>query len=287
MLNPLKNSTHISVLIVPDGQNRTFGFRLHATFCKVFALLALLCLAGVVFGIVTYLRVARLALQTDRLKNENEFLRHENAKVLQLQKTLYEMEEIDFRLRTMAGLRVGAEVEGSSEESIPKDQVVQHVAQRGDQSLPVHMKVRTHADVGALDSSDWSETTSRTRPNLWPVQGWVTAEFNLSTGPLGRKHTGIDIAAPTDTPVKAAADGIVIFVGWTEDLGHLILIQHDSVFSTRYGHNSRVLVHQGEKVRRGQTIAFVGSSGRSSAPHLHFEIWKDGRPVNPRWLLLK
>lgn len=285
--NLLKKSKYISVLIVPDGDNRTFGFRLNATLCKVVFVFGILCLGAVIIGVVTYWKVAHLALQADRLKKENEFLSQENSKVIHLQKTVYEMKEIDHRLKMLAGVGAGADVQTSSEEGNLEGDTFQHSAQRREPSSLGSRRARTYAYADTVGTSDQPDTLSPTRPNLWPVQGWVTAEFNLTTGPFGRKHTGIDIAAPTDTPVKATADGIITFAGWTEDLGNLVMIQHDPVFSSRYGHNSRILVHQGEHVRKGQTIAFVGSSGKSSASHLHFEIWRDGRPVNPRQYLLR
>ena len=287
LIERFRNTRHFSVLIVPDGDNRTFGFRVHSFTCILIAFMGILIVSGVVFGVITYWKVSHLALQADRLKKENDFLLRENAKVLQLQQSLYEMKEIDYRLRVMAGMEEETAGQTSEENTASKGNGIQHMARWVNDYGYGGMESDQYADGGTHVSSVLSEPSLQARPSLWPVQGWVTAEFGFNVGPLGGKHTGIDIAAPSDTPVKASADGVVTFVGWTEKLGNLIMIQHNSVFSTRYGHNSRVLVGQGEWVRRGQTIAFIGSSGRSSAPHLHFEIWKDGHPVNPREYLMR
>ncbi|UCE17434.1 MAG: M23 family metallopeptidase [Gemmatimonadota bacterium] len=231
--------------------------------------------------------MARTAYKVEILERENRHLRRENSKVLQLQKTLYEMKEIDHRLRRMAGTRIESDSLAIEEKTPLSSGQLLQLAQKMDVGIPHEMSEEWYSEKVPDRIFDISEEWLRTTPNLWPVQGWVSAEFNVNVGPLGRRHTGIDIAAPSDTPVRAAADGIVTFVNWTHDLGNLVMIQHDAFVSTRYGHNSRVLVRQGERVRKGQTIAFVGNSGRSSAPHLHFEIWKEGSPVNPREYLLR
>jgi murein DD-endopeptidase MepM/ murein hydrolase activator NlpD len=287
LLNLFKKGRHFSVLVIPDGDDRTFNFRLSSTWCKVVCIVGALCVTGVVFITVNFWGMARSAYRMEILERENRLLRRENSKVLQLQKTLYEMKEIDHRLRRIAGTRIESDSQAVEEEaSFNSDQLWQ-IAQKMDVGIPREMSEEGYPEKSPNHLFDISEEWLRATPNLWPVQGWVSAEFNVNVGPLGRRHTGIDIAAPSDSPVRAAADGLVTFVSWTHDLGNLIMIQHDAFISTRYGHNSRVLVWQGERVRKGQTIAFVGNSGRSSAPHLHFEIWKDGSPVNPRRYLLR
>ena len=100
------------------------------------------------------------------------------------------------------------------------------------------------------------------------------------------KHLGIDIAGKKGTPVRAAADGVVLFANWTDDLGNLIIINHLNNFLTYYGHNQVLLKRERGSVKKGEIIALLGSSGKSTAPHLHFEIWKDGMPVDPQEYLI-
>jgi len=125
------------------------------------------------------------------------------------------------------------------------------------------------------------------KPTAWPVAGFVTGEFVVGQQARGiTPHLGIDIAAPTDTPVLSPADGVVARVGVEEFLGNFVEIQHGLGYLTVYGHCSRIAVGKGAKVDAGQIIAYVGQSGRSSAPHLHYEIWKQGEAVDPRELLV-
>ncbi len=95
-------------------------------------------------------------------------------------------------------------------------------------------------------------------------------------------HLAIDIAAKRGDPIKATSDGEVILAAWQPGYGKLIVLEHGWGFMTRYGHCSKILVKQGQKVKRGQTIGLVGSTGYATAPHLHYEIWKNGCAQNPK-----
>ena len=112
----------------------------------------------------------------------------------------------------------------------------------------------------------------------YPARGKITSGF----GRRGQKnHNGIDIALPTGTPVKAADGGTVTFSGRQGTYGYLVIIDHGEGYTSYYGHNSKNLVSKGDKVHKGQTIALSGNTGRSTGPHLHFEVRKFGVPVNP------
>jgi murein DD-endopeptidase MepM/ murein hydrolase activator NlpD len=102
-----------------------------------------------------------------------------------------------------------------------------------------------------------------------------------------KNHLGLDIAAAYDSRIKATGPGIVTFSGWKDDFGNLVEIDHGYGFVTRYGHCSRIIVNKGDLVERSQTIAYVGSSGRSSAPHVHFELLKDGKHTDPLIFIYK
>lgn len=122
-----------------------------------------------------------------------------------------------------------------------------------------------------------------------PVEGWVTSVFGFRVSPFtgaNSSHQGIDIAAPIGTPVLAPADGVVIFSGVKDAYGKFLMIAHGYGVVTRYGHNSELLVKVGQKVSKGDQIAAVGDTGRSTGPHLHYEIWVNGRVVNPNRYLL-
>jgi len=127
-------------------------------------------------------------------------------------------------------------------------------------------------------------------PSILPALGWVSSEFGYRFNPFsGVKtfHAGIDVANHTGTPVHAPADGVVTHVGSQGGFGQIVRIDHGYGIVTKYGHNSRILAKQGQRVKRGDKISEMGSSGRSTGPHLHYQIEVNGRPVNPKLFILE
>lgn len=123
-----------------------------------------------------------------------------------------------------------------------------------------------------------------TQPTLWPINGIVRSSFGGRSDPLsgeGAFHTGIDLAAPVGTPVHVTADGVVVSAGWAGGYGKLVVVDHGNGIHTYYAHLSRMAVMPGQEVRSGSTIAYSGSTGRSTGPHMHYEIRLAGTPVNP------
>lgn len=121
-------------------------------------------------------------------------------------------------------------------------------------------------------------------PRGWPISGRITSYFGKRENPLhgGEDfHSGVDIATSSGTPVRATADGVVSFSGWSGGSGNLVVIEHGLGYSTFYAHNKTNLVKVGQQVKRGDIIAYSGATGNATGPHSHYEIWKDGRPVNP------
>ncbi len=121
-------------------------------------------------------------------------------------------------------------------------------------------------------------------PSLWPVIGRISSLFGetrLSPSGETRNHKGIDICAPSGTPIRAATDGIVTFSGTESEYGRLLVIEHGHGFSTAYGHLDKLLMKSGTRVFQGQIIGTAGLSGNTTGPHLHFEVRLNGDPVNP------
>lgn len=127
-----------------------------------------------------------------------------------------------------------------------------------------------------------SQSSSQVVPSssglIWPVSGPVTSGYGWR---WGRMHEGIDIAVPTGTPVSAAASGRVIYAGWMGGYGNLVVIDHGAGLATAYGHNSSIAAGSGSSVSQGQTIAYAGSTGHSTGPHVHFEVRVNGSAVDP------
>ncbi|MDE1045332.1 MAG: M23 family metallopeptidase [Nitrospinaceae bacterium] len=127
-------------------------------------------------------------------------------------------------------------------------------------------------------------------PSIWPTRGWVTSSFGFRKSPftgLREKHEGWDIAARSGAPVRATADGVVVVEGREYGYGNLVEVDHGYGIVTRYGHNSKHLVKVGDRVKRGQVVSLVGNTGRSTGPHLHYEILLNGVPVSPKNYILE
>ena len=122
------------------------------------------------------------------------------------------------------------------------------------------------------------ETKSPQKGMIWPLSGKITSLYGWRRG---RHHDGVDIAARMGKPIVAAANGTVIYSGWRSGYGRMVVIQHNRWLKTIYGHTSRNYVRRGEKVTQGQVIALVGSTGRSTGPHLHFEVRNTLGAQNP------
>jgi len=121
-------------------------------------------------------------------------------------------------------------------------------------------------------------------PSTWPVRGWITSPFGVRTSPFSgipTFHEGVDIAAQTGTPVMATADGVVVKAGFSTGYGNMVEISHGYGIRTVFGHNSRLNVKAGQRIKRGEVISYVGDTGSSTGPHLHYEVRQNGLPVNP------
>lgn len=117
-------------------------------------------------------------------------------------------------------------------------------------------------------------------PSIWPAQGPITSRFGYRRYPWRGFHTGVDIKTRYGAPIRATAPGIVTYAGWRQGYGRTIKISHGNGFTTLYAHNSRHLVSAGQRVQRGETIAHVGTTGRTTGPHVHYEVRRHGKPIN-------
>lgn len=125
----------------------------------------------------------------------------------------------------------------------------------------------------------------RIMPGGWPiVGGWISSRFGYRSDPFhgrGAFHAGVDFAAPPGTKVIATGPGVVTYSGYKDGYGYVVEITHPTGYLTRYGHNSRNLVREGQTVQKGESVAVIGSTGRSTGVHVHFEVERDGKTVNP------
>ena len=165
---------------------------------------------------------------------------------------------------------------------VKKGETVWRIAQKYKVSVNQILRFNNISDVTKVSIGQKIYIPSRSyKPDLffiWPLRGRITKTFNIKSL---KQHHGIDIAVAQGTEVVAAQGGKIIFQGKQEGYGNMIVVRHDSEFSTIYAHNRVNLVEVGQRVCQGEIIAKVGSTGNSTGPHLHFEIRRGKKPLNP------
>lgn len=259
---------YIDFLVIPQGQEPALNIRVRSWMMKALAIAAIIWVVAMISISIFYGKLSSRAVTAGMLKAENEKLRDYNAKVLEIEKSFRKNLAMVSRIAEMAGVEI---------ENV--DGAVKAVYDS------LHADSSTRATVAGLAGDPVAlseEELDKLRiPKGRPLYGWVTRGFNPSPSDGKEKHDGIDIAVKDGTPIVATATGIVVFSGWDKIFGNMIIIDHENNYKTEYGHNQKNMVNKGQKVFKGDVIALSGGTGRSSAPHLHYEVVKDGEPVDP------
>jgi murein DD-endopeptidase MepM/ murein hydrolase activator NlpD len=249
----------------------------HKRWLKVSALVMFAVFCSLVYGFYGLTQQAA-HLRTER---ENQRLRAENDKQRQ------ELQNLNNRVDAVEDTsRKLAEVSGVQEES-------KAVHGQGGPARPVDsaaalvaLELKTAKIERELRMYEGFLRQHGMTPSIWPVMGRLESGVGGRRNPFGGRgyeyHEGQDIDAAYGTPVQAAATGRVIIAGWQRGYGNVVYVDHGSGLSTRYGHLSEIDVSVGQAVTRGQTIGLVGSTGRSTGPHLHYEVRINNQPVDPK-----
>jgi murein DD-endopeptidase MepM/ murein hydrolase activator NlpD len=247
----------LSVIVVPEGGAHTYNFHIRTVLLIIVALVFLTLFILSVASMFSFGRLLVASTENLRLNRRIRLMEVELEKVRTLEAQLNQSEELRMRVLALLGA-FGGELDSLVDS---RELAVASAAQ----------------DELRLQEQNFL----RSIPSSWPVQGPITRHFTSSKGGSESYHPGVDIAAQTGVPVRSAAGGTVIFAGPDEQYGNLVVIEHGMGLESRYAHNDRLNVQVGDRVQRGQMVASVGSTGNSTAPHLHFEIRKDGVPVDP------
>lgn len=177
-----------------------------------------------------------------------------------------------------------------------KNEVVVQPAEKDYVSLVIRIdkavretQLKEQSVIELWESLSERQSLLNATPNIRPAKGWITSRFGYRMNPFtgqSNMHAGLDLAAAPGSPVYAPADGVVIFASYDESYGKLVSIDHGYGVTTRFGHNSQIYVHVGQRVNKWDVIAAVGNTGRSTGPHLHYEVRINGTPVDPANFIL-
>jgi len=293
---------YFNILIFGQKTSKTRNLRVHKKTFKVGLYLLAFCVLLTIFFFCDYIQVRKKGFELAQLRYETEEQRTKihffSSKIEDLEKQLARLKDFDKKIRIIANLEKGQETTSFVGMGGPSPSDVREKlrAERDEAGLVQQMRT----DVERLKSEAMSREESLSElekllqnkremlthtPSIWPVHGWVTSGFGFRTDPftgLAQMHEGLDISNREGTPVIASADGIVSATGKDFTYGNVVVISHGFGIISRYNHLSKILVGAGRKVKRGDIIAEVGTTGRSTGPHLHYEIRVNGIPINPR-----
>jgi murein DD-endopeptidase MepM/ murein hydrolase activator NlpD len=252
-------------------------------------------IAGALIGMLTITGMAgsytRMLVKTQKfnqLKSEKDSLKEQYRQMEQVAQQnelqAQSLSSLANEVSALYGLKPDPAFENDDPAAASMQQfyALRNTAMTGAASIGIGMG-ETH-DVSIRD---WMRLASA--PTLWPVQGRITGSFGERTDPFsgeGAFHRGVDISSDIGTRIIAPADGVVQFADMMNGYGRAVIVDHGNGISTLYGHMSAFGVSQGQQVHRGETLGYVGQSGRSTGPHLHYEVRIFNTPVNPHKYLL-
>jgi murein DD-endopeptidase MepM/ murein hydrolase activator NlpD len=296
-----------TLIIVPDHQKHVRRFLVPARLLVRAAAVAGAVVLLSLVGTVHYFSVVGEAAEYETLQEENLALRSQlkaiRERVEHIGSTLDRVEQFDQKLRAMTllsdperNLAVGPTGEPQAVPPGPDNPFVRISNVETPRALSDRLD-RLSAEATRQEQSlqelqayfaDQKSLLAST-PSVWPVRGLVTSDFGVRVDPYTAErvmHTGLDIAGPHGKEILAPSDGTVVFAGLENGYGNVLVVDHGYGIKTRYAHLASIKVKPGQRVQRGQSVAALGNTGRSTGPHLHYEVRVNGVPQNPRKFIL-
>lgn len=302
----------ISICLIGHTGGRIKQWSTSKTTLRVLALLCLAFTAVIAYVGYDYRNLRNTFLNTRQLEISNadqlQEIKNQRKQIQTFAKEINDLKAKVMALKKTEGkLRVIANLESTAKDglfgvggSMPEDLKTNLDLQEKHNSLVREMHEQVdHLQAAVTNQSGVFESLLKhlddrmnllaCTPTIRPTDGWVTSRYGYRSSPFTDKrefHKGLDIATRGGMPIVATANGVVSYVGSKGQLGRIVVIDHGYGLVTRYAHVKKALVKRGEKVKRGQKIAIVGSSGRATGPHVHYEVLLNGLPVNPEKYIL-
>lgn len=292
---------YLNILVFGQKTSKTHHLRIQQkTFKIIFYLMAFVFFSATFF-ICDYIQLKKKALRLTQLRQETDIQKSQiqffSSRIEDLERQLSTLKDFDQKIRIIANL----EKEGENFSIVgvggPTPSDIRDKLQSGQDEKGLMHQMRS--DVERLKSEAMSREESLSElerllqskkemlihtPSIWPTTGWVTSGFGFRTNPftgLTQMHEGLDISNRLGTPIIAPANGIISDIGNDSVHGKMVVISHGFGMTTSYSHLSKATVRVGQKVKRGDKIAEIGLTGRTTGPHLHYEVKLNGIPVNP------
>lgn len=296
----------ITIVFLPDASNKVKQLKIPQSFL-LGSLLVFLSLACVLtWGIIDYgsmkAKVPRLAQMEEENAQQKTQLAALTEKIDHINGKLIELNEFDQKLKIMVNLKTDEDssrflgIGGSDPSLLNPDYTIEKAHERlvslmhqSLDHLDTEISIQMNEKEALYKFLENQKNMLACTPSIWPTRGWLSSGFGNRISPFTNEkefHKGIDISTRMNTPVLAPADGLVSSTGKDYTMGKKVTINHSYGLKTRYGHLAKILVKKGEYVKRGQEIGLVGETGRTTGPHLHYEVYLNGLPINPRRYIL-
>jgi murein DD-endopeptidase MepM/ murein hydrolase activator NlpD len=297
---------YFNILIFGQKTSRTRHLRIHKKTFKIGLYLLAFGLLSTIFFFCDYIQVRKKTFELNHLRLETQEQRSKihffSSKIEDLEGQLSKLKDFDKKIRIIANLEKGQEATSFMGMGGPSPSDVREKLKGEKDEKGLVQQMRTDIERLKSEAASREESLSElerllqtkkdvliSTPSIWPVQGWVTSGFGFRMNPftgLNQMHEGMDISNRPGTLVVAPADGIISDIGSDWAHGKILVISHGFGMVSRYSHLNKVLVRVGQKVKRGDKIAEVGMSGKTTGPHLHYEVRLNGIPVNPMRYIL-
>lgn len=304
---------HYTVLFIDDKGSPVRESLISKQFICFIVLAVVIGIGGVGTGVYKYINMRHTLTENidllDRLNQQNTIIESQRSQITTfaqeintLKSSLISLNDFEQKIRIMANLEHNADqaslfaIGGSMPDDLDTDLPLNQDHDRLIREMHDHMEqveqasaVQQSSFEKLLKSLESKRNLLAATPSLRPTKGWISSEFGYRISPFtGRKelHRGLDIATHHGTPIIAPADGVVTHSGKKWLMGNMVALDHGYGVVTRYGHIDKLLKTKGDRVKRGDVIATVGNTGRSTGPHLHYEVRLNGVPVNPMKYIL-
>jgi len=295
-----------TIVFLPGGSRTVRKINVPNRVIFIFVSIVVLITVGIGWLITDYRKIKTQIPELDYLRKENRTQKTQlialTQKIIQINQDMAKLQEFDRKLRVMTNLEPSAEHDqflslGGSNSDIPKSDYQLEKVHKGliHQMHKSLENLETEIAMTSISQTELSNFLKEQKsilactPSIKPTEGWFSSGFGYRISPFTNQrefHKGLDMGTRIGTPVIAPADGLVVFVGREGNFGNMLAINHGYNLMTRYGHLHKFRVKKGQYVKRGQIIAEVGKTGRSTGPHLHYEVVLNGVPVNPlRYIL--
>jgi murein DD-endopeptidase MepM/ murein hydrolase activator NlpD len=295
----------VTLMLVPGRSGNIRRFNVRRRLLRNYVVGAAVLALGIVAMSVDYVRVRLSVVELGRMRVETRAQREQletyASRIEELSQSLTSLRRFDHKLRVITNLDPGdglpltglGGIEGEGLESHHLSGLTR--AQRDARMMESMDRL---AEISEEQEESFKELIAHLEnqtaklshtPSISPTKGWITSGFGYRVSPFTKKrelHRGIDIAGRMGTPIISPADGRVRYAGPDRGLGNSVIVRHGYGVETVYGHLSEILVKAGEKVKRGDRVGLMGSTGRSTGPHLHYQVNVSGVAVNPRNYML-